>query len=1080
MSNLTGVEGHATLISGQTATIYLRGGYSSVRWSNAYPPNLAAVDTWGTPLITPGNYTYNITVKVLDDKFLFKNDPLSGDGYEGGFTLHEANTYVFDVSDTTNSGNVLKFSEKPPSFGWNDQLYSLYTTGVSSSGTPGNPSATVTITVASDMPTLYPVCGNHFNMGGNTRFIRGADDGAHSRSFSAPYGRTTYYFAGVDSSDKLQGGIYAVTASTRKGLKDYVLESHDGTGNVTKGLISPYYAASNGDARLLSPLNGSNVGLWSSAKEHVSESVSLGFKFPMGENSYTSASASINGWVLLSGNITQDAGNPMHSPANNAYAGGMSNVLIFPWWTPQKPAGSRTQRAAVNSYGETYVDGGLYFRRESSPERAIFTWITYSHPAHTASDHRLLEYQAVLYPNGQLEYRHEAVSESGSPASADRSSAAKGARLDTTNTTTWTDGSSAEHTGAPDIGEYYDFFSSDGFPQDDAPGTAPTITATEASNWSTNTTYFARDASGGKTVIIPNDTFSLDGLPHSGVSSVDPIFTNWLENPEEQFDVTIEDPAPGGSRSAYTASPVGELNALYNPDGSALGTFRANLVLMFNGASQTTIDIIRGRTYVFDQSASSNKGYPLEFSHGPDGTNNNFTKFYYRVTYFIDDVEVAFSKYKTELNRGTSTSARVRLAVSRLALDKYSTPSELYPFVADKVMCGDGTKFSIAETSPLLPLSSVRPLSVIFVADENFDGERVTENRYSHREWFNKTIAKPINGLNYFNVFYHQGLIHLRARHEAHHWNWSTSAMTTTNGVLSGTSVPSGNKAAHVITTGGHYTFYAQAVDYNGGPVGDTYVASIEITPASFVDDSGCPEDPVFDLERRIGSPATANIKARPKHSLDTSVDTKPIIDVISLTFARPYRLTDGLVNVDLSNASVHVIIWAYDITWWSYWVDGDTNNITHVHNSPQATFLMPRTSSTTELHVLNVCGYDRYGTKVAENVRTFEFRPEPMPNMLDPTYPVSLSLSQPVDQRDRDWAAATSASHAPIVTRAWDDRSLGNFEVSVADARLGWINWPRFNKTETATNSGSTASTSSPTPYVSSSSGTGGSDSGY
>ena len=77
--------------------------------------------------------------------------------------LAEGNTYYFDQSDSSNETHGLRFSET------SDGTHaggSEYTTGVTVSGTAGQPGAYTQITVATDAPTLYYYCINHSGMGG--------------------------------------------------------------------------------------------------------------------------------------------------------------------------------------------------------------------------------------------------------------------------------------------------------------------------------------------------------------------------------------------------------------------------------------------------------------------------------------------------------------------------------------------------------------------------------------------------------------------------------------------------------------------------------------------------------------------------------------------------------------------------------------------------------------------------------------------------------------------------------------------------------------------------------------------------
>ena len=103
---------------------------------------------------TGNNYTVTVANSGSGNKFYI-------DGVEAAeLTLTRGLTYVFDVSDSSNSGHPFRFK---------DASGNSYTTGVTTSGTAGSSGATVTLVIPTSgtMPARY-YCTIHGNGMGNT------------------------------------------------------------------------------------------------------------------------------------------------------------------------------------------------------------------------------------------------------------------------------------------------------------------------------------------------------------------------------------------------------------------------------------------------------------------------------------------------------------------------------------------------------------------------------------------------------------------------------------------------------------------------------------------------------------------------------------------------------------------------------------------------------------------------------------------------------------------------------------------------------------------------------------------------
>ena len=117
--------------------------------------------------------TYTVTVASGTNQYGTGNKFYINGEVSPVLYLQEGNTYIFDQSDSSNGGggvHYFAFSTNP-----NNSPTASYTTGVTTTGTPGNSGANTTIVVApvkrTGAPVLFYYCTNHSGMGNSAQTI---------------------------------------------------------------------------------------------------------------------------------------------------------------------------------------------------------------------------------------------------------------------------------------------------------------------------------------------------------------------------------------------------------------------------------------------------------------------------------------------------------------------------------------------------------------------------------------------------------------------------------------------------------------------------------------------------------------------------------------------------------------------------------------------------------------------------------------------------------------------------------------------------------------------------------------------
>ena len=152
-----------TIFSSSPVSSVLKISKTSETTTTTVPQTTTKTTVPQTTTTTTVPQTTTIGVTVANNGQGFNEYFLNG---TNGLTLNVTigNKYRFDLSDTSNAGHPLRFSET--------QNGSQYSSNVITNGVPGTPGAYIEIEITSNTPNqLYIYCENHFGMGGDTKIL---------------------------------------------------------------------------------------------------------------------------------------------------------------------------------------------------------------------------------------------------------------------------------------------------------------------------------------------------------------------------------------------------------------------------------------------------------------------------------------------------------------------------------------------------------------------------------------------------------------------------------------------------------------------------------------------------------------------------------------------------------------------------------------------------------------------------------------------------------------------------------------------------------------------------------------------